>query len=159
MRIGSGFDIHVFEKGRKLTLAGIEIPYHSGLKGHSDGDVVLHAIADAIAGALAIEDIGSQFPDTDQSLKGISSSVILKHYRKKFESCHAKILNVDIILIAEKPVLKTWYVQMKENIAELLHIEPSQIGIKAKTMEGLGEIGKGNAIACFVSILLDFVSS
>lgn len=157
MRIGNGFDIHVFEKGKKLILAGIEIPYHSGLKGHSDGDVVLHAISDAIAGALSIDDIGTQFPDTDSSLTDIRSSIILEHYRGKIESYHAKILNLDIVLIAEKPLLKIWYSQMKKNIAELLKIEPSQIGIKAKTAEGLGEIGKGNAIACLVSILLGFV--
>lgn len=156
MRIGTGFDIHVFEKGKKLILAGVEIPYHSGLKGHSDGDVVLHAISDAIAGALALDDIGTQFPDTDPSLKGINSSRILEHYMGKIEFYQAKILNVDIVLIAEKPLLKIWYNQMKKNIAGLLKIEPSQIGIKAKTTEGLGEIGKGNAIACFVSILLGF---
>jgi len=157
MRIGIGFDIHIFEKGRKLILAGIDIPYHLGLKGHSDGDVVLHAISDAIAGALAIEDIGSEFPDTNPSLKGISSNIILEHYREKIDFYHGKILNVDIALIAEKPLLKPWYNRMRENIAEMLKIQPSQVGIKAKTMEGLGEIGKGNAIACFASVLINLV--
>ncbi|HON06212.1 MAG TPA: 2-C-methyl-D-erythritol 2,4-cyclodiphosphate synthase [bacterium] len=157
MRIGIGFDLHIFEKGRKLILAGIDIPYHSGLKGHSDGDVVLHAISDAIAGALAIEDIGSEFPDTDASLKGISSNIILEHYRKKIDFHHGKILNIDIVLIAEKPLLKPWYNRMRENIAIILKIQTSQVGIKAKTMEGLGEIGKGNSIACFASILIDLI--
>ncbi|HPP66875.1 MAG TPA: 2-C-methyl-D-erythritol 2,4-cyclodiphosphate synthase [bacterium] len=159
MRIGTGFDIHVFEKGTKLMLAGIEIPYPMGLKGHSDGDVVLHAISDAIAGALAIDDIGTEFPDTNTLLKGIKSSFILSHYTEKIQQHDAKIVNVDIILLAEKPLLKSWYNPMKKHIAELLNIEPSQVGIKAKTMEHLGQIGKGKAMACLASILIDVPSS
>lgn len=155
MKIGVGFDIHRLEKGRTLILAGIQIPYHLGLKGHSDGDVVLHAISDAIAGALGIEDIGTRFPDNDSSIKGIQSRIILESYYKSVVEYSARISNLDIVIIAEMPHLKPWYQPMKENIAEILKIQTSCIGIKAKTMEGLGEIGKKKAIACIASILID----
>ncbi|HOK80743.1 MAG TPA: 2-C-methyl-D-erythritol 2,4-cyclodiphosphate synthase [bacterium] len=155
MRTGIGFDIHILEPDRKLILGGVEIPYHLGLKGHSDGDVILHAISDAIAGALSEDDIGTVFSDSDQSIQGIKSEEILKHYYKLLTSREAKIVNIDIVILAERPVLKTWYGQMKKNIATILNIENSRIGIKAKTMEGIGEIGQGKAIACLVSILIE----
>ncbi|MCM8805667.1 MAG: 2-C-methyl-D-erythritol 2,4-cyclodiphosphate synthase [Candidatus Omnitrophica bacterium] len=155
MRIGIGFDIHRFEKGRKLLLGGVEIPYGFGLAGHSDGDVVLHALSDAIAGCLGIEDIGQVFPDTDEKIKGISSIRIVQHYQKIIEEKSAKIQNIDIVIIAEKPKISPYYSAMKTRIAEILGIEYEKIGIKAKTAEQIGEIGKGHAIACFVSILID----
>ncbi|HOJ31534.1 MAG TPA: 2-C-methyl-D-erythritol 2,4-cyclodiphosphate synthase [bacterium] len=155
MRTGLGFDVHRLEPDRKLILGGIEIPYHLGLKGHSDGDVILHAISDAIAGALAEDDIGTTFPDTDESISGIKSDRILDHYYKILVLRKARILNIDIVIVAENPKLKKWYELMKKNIATLLDIDISQIGIKAKTMEGLGEIGQGKAIACLASILID----
>ncbi|MCM8764579.1 MAG: 2-C-methyl-D-erythritol 2,4-cyclodiphosphate synthase [Candidatus Omnitrophica bacterium] len=155
MRTGLGFDIHRFEEGKILVLAGIQIPYHCGLKGHSDGDVVLHSISDAISGALGIEDIGTRFPDTDMSLKGIKSSKILESYRDSLISVDARIYNLDIVIIAEKPKLQPWYGAMKKSIAQILGVNVSCVGVKAKTMEGLGEIGKGKAIACFASILID----
>ncbi|MGC8804611.1 MAG: 2-C-methyl-D-erythritol 2,4-cyclodiphosphate synthase, partial [Candidatus Ratteibacteria bacterium] len=142
MRTGIGFDIHKLEPKRKLILAGVEIPYQFGLKGHSDGDVILHAISDAIAGALSEDDIGTVFPDTDKSIQGIKSEEILKHYYNLLAAREAKIVNIDIVILAERPMLKTWYGQMKKNIATILNIEISRIGIKAKTMEGIGEIGK-----------------
>ncbi len=155
MRIGIGFDIHRFEKGRELILAGIKIPFEFGLIGHSDGDVVFHAISDAISGALAIEDIGTRFPDSDPGLKGISSQVILESYYESLVKAKGKILNLDIVIIAEEPKLKQWYGLMKKNISDLLKISSDQVGIKAKTFEGLGDIGKGKAIACLTSILID----
>lgn len=154
MRTGLGFDIHRLEKERKLILAGVQIPYHSGLKGHSDGDVVFHAISDAIAGAIGIDDIGTRFPDTDSSTAGINSRLILESYCKSLKEAGAKIVNLDIIIIAESPQIKPWYEAMKKNIGHIIKIETSCIGIKAKTMEGLGEIGKKKAIACFASILI-----
>ncbi len=155
MRTGLGFDIHRLEKGRKLILAGVQVPYHSGLKGHSDGDVIFHSISDAIAGALGIEDIGTRFPDTDKSIEGINSQIILESYCTSLKEAGAKIINIDILIIAESPHIKPWYQSMKENIGRILNLHPSCIGIKAKTMEGLGEIGRKEAIACFASILIE----
>ncbi|MCM8763829.1 MAG: 2-C-methyl-D-erythritol 2,4-cyclodiphosphate synthase [Candidatus Omnitrophica bacterium] len=155
MRIGLGFDIHPFEEGKILVLAGVQIPYCRGLKGHSDGDVVLHSISDAISGALGIEDIGTRFPDTDRSLKGIKSSKILESYHDSLRSAGARIYNLDIVILAENPKLQPWYDAMKKSIARILEIPVPCIGLKAKTMEGFGEIGKGKAIACFSSILID----
>jgi len=155
MRTGLGFDIHRFESGRILILAGVKIPYPFGLKGHSDGDVVFHSISDAIAGALGIEDIGTRFQDTDKSIKGIDSRVILQSYVDSLKKAKAKICNLDIVIVAEKPKLKPWYDAMKESIAKTLQIKSSLVGIKAKTMEGLGEIGEAKAIACFSSVLID----
>lgn len=155
MRIGLGFDIHKLVKGKRLILGGIQIPYHSGLKGHSDGDVVFHSISDALAGALGIEDIGTRFPNTDKSIKGISSRLILESYFNSLRKMGGKIVNLDIVILTESPYIKPWYEMMKKNIAEVLKIDPLCIGIKAKTMEGLGEIGKKKAIACFASVLIE----
>lgn len=155
MRTGLGFDIHRFKKGRDLILGGIKIPYHSGLAGHSDGDVIFHSISDAIAGALGIEDIGTRFPDTDSNIKGINSRIILESYCKSVRQAGGKILNIDIVIIAEKPKLSEWYEKIRENIASVMKINATCIGIKAKTMEKIGEIGKGKAIACFSSVLID----
>ncbi|RKY32208.1 MAG: 2-C-methyl-D-erythritol 2,4-cyclodiphosphate synthase [Candidatus Omnitrophota bacterium] len=155
MKIGLGFDIHKFSKKRKLYLGGIEIPYTKGLLGHSDGDVLLHAICDGILGALGKPDIGCYFPDKDSRFKGIRSTEILKEVLKIMERERFKIKNVDIVLLCEEPKLSPFYENLRENLSNLLSIEKENIGLKAKTFEKLGEIGKGKAIACMAIVCLD----
>jgi 2-C-methyl-D-erythritol 2,4-cyclodiphosphate synthase len=154
MRIGIGFDIHKLKKGRKLIIGGIEIPFELGLDGHSDSDVLLHALSDAIAGALSKPDIGTLFPDTDQSVKNISSRLILEKYLVFLTETHMKIENIDIILIADEPKLQPWYEKIKNNLSLLLDISENCIGIKAKTTEKTELLGKQKAIACWTIILL-----
>jgi len=155
MKIGLGFDIHKFSERRKLFLGGIEIPYRKGLLGHSDGDVLLHAICDAILGALGKPDIGCYFPDKDNRFKGIRSTEILKEVLKIMKKEKFKIKNVDIVLICEKPKISPFYEALRENLSTLLSIEKKNVGLKAKTFEKLGEIGKGKAMACFAFVCLD----
>lgn len=154
MKIGIGFDIHKLGKKRKLILAGIHVPFECGLYGHSDGDVILHAIADAISGALGKPDIGTYFPDADASIKGIAGSKIVDKYIGLLKKSGYEILNLDIVVTAEKPRLQPVYEKMKGSIATLLKIPRDKIGLKAKTMEGLGIIGRGKAIGCWAAVLL-----
>jgi 2-C-methyl-D-erythritol 2,4-cyclodiphosphate synthase len=158
MKIGIGFDIHRLAKGRKLFLGGIEIPHSSGLLGHSDADVVLHAIADAIAGAMAAPDIGTVFPDTDPSNRGIAGNTILAYYVALMKKRKTRISHLDMVIIAEAPKLSPHYPAIRKNIARLLGVGLQDVGLKAKTLESIGEIGKKKAIACWASVLLETVS-
>lgn len=152
-RIGNGFDIHKFERGKKLYLGGLEIDYKYGLKAHSDGDVVIHALIDSLLGASALGDIGTLFPDNDIEYKNVSSVNLLNKVIKKIEK-KFDIENIDITIICEKPRLENHKEKIKLNLAKLCLIKPEQINIKAKTMEKIGEIGKGKGIATMCVVLL-----
>lgn len=154
MRIGIGYDIHRMVAGRKLILGGVEIPYERGLLGHSDADVLTHAICDAILGAAALGDIGRHFPDTDPRFEGISSLKLLGEVGRMIEERY-RISNVDSIIIAERPKLAPYIDQMRANIAETLNLRIDQVSVKATTSERLGPIGKGEAIAAWASVLIE----
>ena len=147
MRVGMGYDVHKLTEGRKLILGGVEIPYEKGLLGHSDADVLLHAIMDALLGAAALGDIGKHFPDTDPAYKGISSIKLLEHVGKLLDDHMYVIENIDATIIAQRPKMRPHIEQMEKNIAEALHIENDQVNIKATTEEGLGFTGSGEGIS------------
>ena len=147
MRVGLGYDVHKLTEGRDLILGGVKIPYEKGLLGHSDADVLLHAIMDALLGAAALGDIGKHFPDTDEGYRGISSMELLKHVGKLLEEKLYLIENIDATIIAQRPKMLPYIEQMRENIAEVLGIEKEQINIKATTEEGLGFTGSGEGIS------------
>ena len=153
-RIGQSTDIHQLVENRKLIIGGVEIPFHLGLKGHSDADVLLHAIAEAILGALALNDIGTMFPDNDEKYKGISSLILLKEVYKVMDEKGYKINNIDSLVIIEKPRLRDYIDQMRLNIATTLNTSVENVNVKATTNEKLGEIGNGLAIQAHASILL-----
>ncbi len=148
LKIGQGYDLHRLTKGRQLILAGVNIPYEKGLAGHSDADVVMHAIIDAILGAAGLGDIGEHFPDTDPAYKGIDSSELLLHAYTKVQSAGFSVVNIDATIIAEKPRLSPYKLKMQQNVADLLKIKHNNVNIKAKTNEGLGPTGTGEAIVC-----------
>jgi len=147
IRCGIGYDAHRLAPGRKLILGGVEIPHDRGLDGHSDADVLCHAIADALLGAIGESDIGHHFPNTDESIRGISSLEILRRVRSVVDQKKARAVNVDATLIAEGPKIASHIPAMREKIAAALHLEPSRISIKATTNEGLGAIGRGEGMA------------
>ena len=147
MRIGMGYDVHRLTEGRKLIMGGVEIPYDKGLLGHSDADVLLHAIMDALLGAAALGDIGKHFPDTDPAYKGISSVKLLKHVGELLEENKFLIENIDATIIAQAPKMRPYIDQMRENIAAALQIEVEQVNVKATTEEGLGFTGTGEGIS------------
>ena len=147
MRIGMGYDVHRLTENRKLILGGVEIPYEKGLLGHSDADVLLHAIMDALLGAAALGDIGKHFPDTDPAYKGISSILLLEHVGRLLEAEGIKIGNIDATVIAQRPKLAPYIMNMRENTAKALNIDIQQINVKATTEEGLGFTGEGLGIA------------
>lgn len=149
MRIGLGYDIHRLIEGRKLFLGGVEIPYIKGLDGYSDADVMLHAICDAILGALGKDDIGVHFPNNDLTLKGISSLELLHRVSVLAEKAGFRIINVDSTLILEEPKVSPFKMKMKKTIASVLNIDEERINIKATTQEGVGAIGRGEAIAAY----------
>jgi 2-C-methyl-D-erythritol 2,4-cyclodiphosphate synthase len=153
-RIGIGYDIHRLISERKLFLGGVEIPYIKGLLGHSDGDVLIHAICDALLGAVADKDIGEHFPDTDPKYHDIASAKLLKIVAGIIRERKYKINNVDTVVIAQEPNLSPFKKQIKESISEILSIESDCVNIKAKTNEGLGEIGRKEAIACYAVVSL-----
>jgi 2-C-methyl-D-erythritol 2,4-cyclodiphosphate synthase len=155
MRTGIGFDIHKFETGRKFFLGGMEISYHQGLAGHSDGDVLLHSLADSILGAMGKSDIGCYFPDSDESIKNIDSKKIIKKVLKIMQEENYSIGNIDIVVICQEPKLNPHFPEIKENLAKILGVNETDIGLKAKTFEKMGEIGQGKACACLSSILLE----
>lgn len=148
MRIGIGYDVHKLVEGRKLILGGVEIEHESGLDGHSDADVLLHAIMDALFGAAAMGDIGRHFPDTDERYKGISSLRLLKRAGVLLEGKGYKIGNIDAVIVAQQPKLSPYIEQMRENIAGMLSVETDRISVKATTEEGLGFTGEEKGIAC-----------
>ncbi len=155
MRIGKGFDIHRLVAGRKLILGGVEIPFEKGLLGHSDADVLLHAICDAILGAGGCGDIGIHFPDTDPKYKGANSLNLLKATCAKIRDLGFSIVNIDSTVFAEKPKLLSYREAMEKNIAEYAGIEVSDINVKATTFEGLGAIGNGEGIGAESVVLLE----
>lgn len=154
MRIGMGYDVHKLVEKRDLILGGVKIPYELGLLGHSDADVLLHAIMDALLGASALGDIGKHFPDTDPKYKGISSIELLKHVGNLLNTHNYKIGNIDATIIAQKPKMAPHIPTMRENIASALNISLDQINVKATTEEGLGFTGKGLGISSQAICLL-----
>ena len=154
MRIGIGYDIHRLVEGRPLVLGGVEIPHDKGLLGHSDADVLSHAIADAILGAAGLPDIGFYFPNTDPSIEGIDSQEILKRAVAKAEEEGLRLVNVDSTLIAEEPSIGMHIAAIKQRLSQSLGIPATAIGIKATTNEGVGDLGKGMAIAAQAVCLL-----
>lgn len=155
MRVGMGYDVHKLVEDRKLILGGVEIPYEKGLLGHSDADVLLHAIMDALLGAAALGDIGRHFPDTDPTYKGASSIELLKHVKKLLDDKLFMIENIDATIIAQRPKLVFYIPQMVTNIAKVLEIEEDQVNIKATTEEGLGFTGDGSGISSQAICLLE----
>ncbi|WP_423906550.1 2-C-methyl-D-erythritol 2,4-cyclodiphosphate synthase [Candidatus Spongiihabitans sp.] len=159
MRIGNGYDIHALVKGRKLILGGVEIDWHLGLAGHSDADVLLHAICDACLGAAAMGDIGHHFPPDDDQYKDLDSRILLRNVAAMLRHAQWKIGNLDCTIIAEKPRLSPYISAMRENISSDLSIALSQINIKATTAEGLGFIGQQQGIAAQAVVLLETADS
>ena len=155
MRVGSGFDIHRFEDGEYLTLGGIKIPFSKGLQAHSDGDVLVHSLIDAILGAINAGDIGAHFPDDDVQYKNANSLDLLQNIYKLMSSEGYFLMNMDATIILEKPKLSKYIDKMKENIAETLNCSIDILSIKATTSEGIGFVGRQEGIACLCSILLD----
>ena len=147
MRVGMGYDVHKLVEGRKLILGGVEIPYEKGLLGHSDADVMLHAVMDALLGAAALGDIGLHFPDTDPKYKGASSIKLLEHVGRLLEENGYVIENIDATIIAQRPKMRPHIDQMRENMAKALKIDVDQINVKATTEEGLGYTGGGEGIS------------
>jgi 2-C-methyl-D-erythritol 2,4-cyclodiphosphate synthase len=154
MRVGFGYDVHALVSGRPLVLGGVQIPYLYGLQGHSDADVLLHAIGDALLGAIAHGDIGRHFPDTDLQYRGIRSTVLLKRVATMVREKGFHIVNVDSTLVAQKPKLSDVIPKMVQQIAEVLEIEPSRVNVKATTTEGLGFAGRGEGIAAYAIALV-----
>lgn len=159
MRIGQGYDVHKLVEGRDLILGGVTIPYEKGLLGHSDADVLIHAIMDALLGAAALGDIGQHFPDTDPRYKGISSIELLKHVGALLDKNHYIIENIDATIICQRPKLALYRPQMAANIAEALHLNIGQVSIKATTEEGLGFTGSGEGISSQAITLLTEVAN
>lgn len=154
MRIGMGYDVHRLVKDRKLIIGGVEIPYEKGLLGHSDADVLLHAIMDALLGAAALGDIGKHFPDTDPKYKGISSMKLLEHVRDLLEENLFLIENIDATIIAQAPKMRPYIDTMRKNIADALEIAIEQVNVKATTEEGLGFTGNGEGISSHAVCML-----
>ncbi|MDE6214589.1 MAG: 2-C-methyl-D-erythritol 2,4-cyclodiphosphate synthase [Lachnospiraceae bacterium] len=154
MRIGMGYDVHRLVEGRKCIIGGVEIPYEKGLLGHSDADVLLHAVMDALLGAAALGDIGKHFPDTDPAYQGISSLKLLEHVAGLLEESLFLVENIDATIIAQAPKMRPYIEEMRANIAKALGIETSQVNVKATTEEGLGFTGKGEGISAQAICLL-----
>lgn len=154
MKIGIGYDIHAFENNKPLKLGGVTIPYHQGLKGHSDGDCLIHAICDAMLGAAGLGDIGEYYPDSDMKIKNIDSRLILEDINQKIKNKGFKIGNLDVNIIAQAPKMTPFKNEIKLKLAEILNITPAQINIKAKTKENLDAVGEKRAIECQAIVLL-----
>lgn len=146
-RVGSGYDVHELMEGRKLVLGGVTIPYEKGLKGHSDADVLIHAVMDALLGAAGLKDIGTYFPDNDDAFKGISSMVLLRKVRQILIENSCRIVNIDVTLMAQQPKIKPYVPQMTANLAEALQIDVSAVSVKATTTEHLGFVGRQEGMA------------
>lgn len=155
MRIGHGYDVHRLVECRDLILGGVSIPYEKGLLGHSDADVLTHAVMDALLGAAGLGDIGKLFPDTDMTYKGISSMVLLQTVGERIAEKGYRVGNIDVTMIAQKPKLKDYIPQMVQNIADVLKIDASQVNVKATTEEHLGFTGDGSGMACHAVCLLE----
>ncbi|NLV22610.1 MAG: 2-C-methyl-D-erythritol 2,4-cyclodiphosphate synthase [Syntrophomonadaceae bacterium] len=159
MRVGTGYDVHRLAEGRRLILGGMEIPFSKGLMGHSDADVLLHAICDALLGAAALGDIGQHFPDSSQEFKDIDSRILLQRVDNLLQAHGWRIENIDSTLIAQSPRLAAYIPAMCINIADILKIEPDQVSVKATTTEGLGWEGQGEGIAAQAVVLINKVKS
>jgi len=157
MRIGHGYDVHKLVEGRDLILGGVNIPYEKGLLGHSDADVLLHAVSDSLLGAAALGDIGVHFPDTDPAYKGADSLKLLEIVGEKVRTAGFKVSNIDVTMIAQRPKLKDHIPAMRRNIARTLELEISQVNVKATTEEHLGFTGDGSGMACHAVCLLETI--
>jgi 2-C-methyl-D-erythritol 2,4-cyclodiphosphate synthase len=155
MRIGIGYDVHRLAAGRKLVLGGVDIPFEKGLLGHSDADVLVHAVCDALLGAAGLGDIGMHFPDTDPDYKDISSIKILAKTYELVSSKKFKIMNLDSTIFADAPKLSPYRKEMQKNIARTIEIDPECVNVKATTLEGLGMIGRGEGIGAMCVALID----
>ena len=155
MRVGIGYDSHRFEPGRPLVLGGVRIPEHPGLKGHSDGDAVAHALIDALLGAAALGNIGHHFPDSDPRWEGADSMRLLSAAVSLIEERNYQVINADVTIVTESPRIAIWSERMTECIGEVLHVTRSCVSIKGKTNEGLGWIGRGEGLAVMAVTLLD----
>ena len=155
MRMGHGHDVHALVPGRKLILGGVEVPYELGLEGHSDADVLLHAVMDALLGAAGLGDIGLHFPDTDMRYKGADSRKLLEAVGEKIGKAGYRVGNIDVTMIAQKPKLRPFIGTMQENIAHTLGMDPGRVNVKATTEEHLGFTGEGKGMACHAVCLLE----
>ncbi len=155
MRIGFGYDSHVFEECRRLILGGVEIPYPKGLKGHSDADVLIHAVMDSLLGAAALGDIGSHFPDTDEKWRGADSAKLLSDVVEELHMNHYRVVNIDATVICEKPKLRPYVNAIRARLAEILQVDASVVSIKGKTNEGMDAVGEGRGIAVHCVALID----
>ena len=155
MRIGHGYDVHKLVEGRDLILGGVKIDYEKGLLGHSDADVLLHAVSDALLGAAGLGDIGRHFPDTDPKYKGADSLELLREVYRKISEKGFRVGNIDVTMIAQKPKLKDFIPQMQENIAAAVGVAPDRVNVKATTEEHLGFTGDGSGMACHAVCLLE----
>ena len=155
MRIGHGYDVHKLVEGRDLILGGVKIDYEKGLLGHSDADVLLHAVSDALLGAAGLGDIGRHFPDTDPKYKGADSLMLLREVYRKISEKGFRVGNIDVTMIAQKPKLKDFIPQMQENIAAAVGVAPDRVNVKATTEEKLGFTGSGEGMACHAVCLLE----
>ncbi len=154
MRVGIGYDVHRLVEGRRLFLGGVEIPHSKGLLGHSDGDVLIHAVADAILGAMGEDDIGTHFPDSDENLKGMESSRILLKVVELAEERGFEVVNIDAVIAAQEPKVAPHRERIRKNLAGLLNIDEKRVGIKGKTTEGLGFTGRKEGIAVWAVALV-----
>ena len=159
MRVGLGYDVHKLVEGRNLIIGGVQIPYEKGLLGHSDADVLLHAIMDALLGAAALGDIGKHFPDTDPEYKGISSIKLLEYVRELIDDELYVVGNIDATIIAQRPKMAPYIEQMRKNVADALAIEVNQVNIKATTEEGLGFTGSGEGISAQAIASLETIAN
>ena len=155
IRIGNGYDVHVLTEGRKLVLGGVEIPHTKGVLGHSDGDVLVHAVMDAMLGVLALGDIGKHFPDTDMKYENIDSTILLKRVKELIAERGYKIINLDSIIVLQKPKVKPYIEAMRKRIAEVLEIDVEQVSVKATTEEKLGFTGDESGVKSYCVVLLE----
>ncbi len=154
MRIGFGYDVHRFVEGRALRLGGVEIPYEKGLLGHSDADVLIHALIDALFGAAALGDIGTHFPDTDAAYKGVDSRLLLRHAVQEVRDAGYAVQNADMTVVCQAPKLAPYLVSIRKSLADLLGVDVSCVSVKGKTEEGLGFTGTGDGIKVYAVCLL-----
>ena len=155
IRIGNGYDVHILTEGRKLVLGGIEVPHTKGVLGHSDGDVLVHAVMDAMLGALALGDIGQHFPDTDMKYENIDSTILLKRVRELVAERGYRVINLDSIIVLQKPKIKPYIEAMRKRIAEVLEINIEQVSVKATTEEKLGFTGNESGVKSYCVVLLE----
>jgi 2-C-methyl-D-erythritol 2,4-cyclodiphosphate synthase len=158
LRIGSGVDYHQLATGRKLFIGGVEIPHHKGAVGHSDADVLLHAICDAMLGALALGDIGTHFPDTSAEFKNIDSKILLQRTFAKIKEQKYRVLNVDSTLCLQSPKIKPYISQMQQTIAGILELESNAVSVKATTTEQMGFVGREEGLVAYATVLLETIN-